>query len=132
MYTVPVAGAWWHAVGAPLERGVRQHSGGSGLQALCSLKDGLHVLEANRCRRVLVDDSENMPTRLQDPRKPILHSAEWFTLCGQTCVCDDCAYDSEIWAPRCLDFVEGDLHLLGAKRSEPGLDCHLPRCGTLI
>ena len=24
MYTVPVAGAWWHAVGAPLERGVRR------------------------------------------------------------------------------------------------------------
>jgi hypothetical protein len=25
MYTVPVAGAWWHAVGAQLERGVRLH-----------------------------------------------------------------------------------------------------------
>lgn len=26
MYTVPVAGAWWHAVGAQLERVVRPHS----------------------------------------------------------------------------------------------------------
>ena len=25
MYTVPQAGPWWPAVGAPLERGVRQH-----------------------------------------------------------------------------------------------------------
>jgi hypothetical protein len=25
MYSVPVAGPWWPAVGAPLERGVRQH-----------------------------------------------------------------------------------------------------------
>ena len=25
MYTVPASRAWWHAVGAPLERGVRQH-----------------------------------------------------------------------------------------------------------
>ena len=27
MYSVPVAGAWWHAVGAPLERGVRRQCG---------------------------------------------------------------------------------------------------------
>jgi len=26
MYTVPVAGAWWHAVGAQVERGVRRLS----------------------------------------------------------------------------------------------------------
>ena len=25
MYRVPAAGPWWHAVGAPFERGVRQH-----------------------------------------------------------------------------------------------------------
>jgi hypothetical protein len=29
MYTVPQAGPWWPAVGAPLERGVRHQRAGS-------------------------------------------------------------------------------------------------------
>jgi hypothetical protein len=35
MYGVPRAGPWWHAVGSPLERGVRHHSTGRDDRGVC-------------------------------------------------------------------------------------------------